>query len=276
MSEFFLKDRATKDAFGTWLRNALADYGRCAQWAWNDEDSLCELFLGALRKTSVAVAGSTFRLNGYKVRGRGAGAGEKKLGADGLGVVRVRTATTTLNGFFLFQAKKCEKTSTRMPGVQGQSRTMLTHSAASVLMALLPNTVSIVSAMAAASHGRTDPCLDELPYENFANFAVHQLLHGFVLAPLDGSPFLKDRELLSQVKYVMTIIGAEVAVAAHVEAEVEQYLMEAGLGALDPLDVDANVPTVSPLEVHSISPIKGFQVGRLEEDGEEVVVVTLE
>lgn len=147
MSDYLLKDTESKRLLEEWLRSSMSAYASNSRLKWNDEDSLCEHFFASIGGTLTTPNG-VLNLSSYKVRGRGPGAAEKKLGADGIGLVHIRTSNTNLTGFFLFQAKKSNLPSNILTGAKAECSKMLTHSAASYLLTLMPNEVKMVGAMA--------------------------------------------------------------------------------------------------------------------------------
>jgi hypothetical protein len=164
-----------------------ADYAVDAMLKWADEDALCEHFFSCMRGTLTTPNGD-LTVKSYKTRGRGRGAAEKKLGADGICIVDIATSNTALKGFFLFQAKKATSLSDTLRGASAGCSTMLSHTAASYLLTLMPTEAKMVGAMAVHSCTRVDPPLNEVPYLNFARFAAEHLLQGIMLEPMNRLP----------------------------------------------------------------------------------------
>jgi len=246
MSDYPFKDSATKQAVYNWLKEALVQYSVNSAFAWADEDSLCQLFLTEVGRRPARAPGLDVQLQGYKTRGRGGGAGEKKLGADGLGVVRIETTHARVDGFFLFQAKKSSAQDTPLDRVREQSLTMLSHTSSSIVLVLCPGTVEVVSAMAVASHNKPQPRLSDVPYEDFARFVTDKLLRGFAMAPLDSAAFLQDAALRGEIKQVLAIVAAEAHNIAAASVAVQQRLDAAGLNVerLRPIDPTAEALTI--------------------------------
>jgi hypothetical protein len=105
MSRYLLKDSDSKRLFAEWLNYMTASYAIDAMLKWADEDALCEHFFSCIRGTLKTPTG-ILTVKSYKTRGRGPGAAEKKLGADGICIVDIVTPNISLKGFFLFQAKR--------------------------------------------------------------------------------------------------------------------------------------------------------------------------
>lgn len=206
MSSYLLKDSESKRMFIEWLNSAAADYAIDAELKWSDEDALCEHFFSCIRGTLSTPTGD-LTLKTYKTRGRGPGAAEKKLGADGIGIVNIETPNTLLRGFFLFQAKKAVSLSDSLRGASGECSTMLTHTAASYLLTLMPAEAKMVGAMAVHSCTVKDPSLQEVPFISFARFAVEHLLQGVMLEPMSRAGSILSLELRSEIKHVVGVVG---------------------------------------------------------------------
>ena len=105
MQRYMLKDSKSKSVIYDWFRTSMSSYAADSLLNWNDEDSLCaSFFMSITGQVSTPTGNLNVRI--YKVRGRGPGAPENKLGADGIALVQINTPNTRLSGFFLFQAKK--------------------------------------------------------------------------------------------------------------------------------------------------------------------------
>jgi hypothetical protein len=184
MGRYLLKDDDSKRQIGSWFRKSLRQYGRRSDHAWAEEDALCESFMAAISGAVETPAGR-IEVTGHKVRGRGSESAEGRLGADGLGLVRIHTSDVNLDGFFLFQAKKAETKKDPLHKVRAQCTTMLSHTAASHLLVLMRHTVVVAGAMAVRAASVLHPSLRRIPYVSFTMFVVEQLLRGLMLAPLE-------------------------------------------------------------------------------------------
>jgi hypothetical protein len=141
------------------------------------------------------------------VRGRGPSAPEKKLGADGLGIVSIKTAGADLEGYFLFQAKKAAGNSSSLRGSKSECTKMLFHSPASYLLVLMPSEVKMVGAMAVDAIQVGDPSLHELPFVSYPRFITEHVLHGLMLEPLKSLRKTMTSDLQAEIKYVIAISG---------------------------------------------------------------------
>lgn len=206
MSRYLLKDSDSKRLFVEWLNSMAADYAVDALLKWADEDALCEHFFSCIRGTLTTPTGD-LTIKSYKTRGRGPGAAEKKLGADGICIVDIATPNTSLNGFFLFQAKKAYLLSDTLRGASAECSTMLSHTAASYLLTLMPTEAKMVGAMAVHSCTRTDPPLHKVPYVSFARFASDHLLQGIMLEPMHRLRDLLSPDLRAEIKIVVGMVG---------------------------------------------------------------------
>ena len=206
MSRYLLKDSESKSLFVDWLTTMTRSYAADAMLKWADEDTLCEHFFSCIRGTLSTPTGD-LTVKSYKTRGRGPGAAEKKLGADGICIVNIETPTTSLNGFLLFQAKKAHYLSDSLRGASGECSTMLSHTAASYLLALMPAETKMVGAMAIHSCMRNDPSLNEVPYVSFPRFAAEHLLQGIMLEPMHRLRDLLTPELRKEIKIVVGLLG---------------------------------------------------------------------
>lgn len=175
---------------------------------WNDEDSLCECFFESIAGQLKTPSG-TLHLRNYKIRGRGAGAPEKRIGADGIGLVSLKTDHIDLTGFFLFQAKKADSKTDYLRSAKSECLKMLGHSAASYLLVLLPAEVKFVGAMAVGSVSGDSPRLRSLPSVGFPRFLIEYVLSGIMLEPLNKLRSTISSELASELAHVFAIIGGE-------------------------------------------------------------------
>lgn len=208
MQKYILKDSGSKTYIYDWLRNGIRNYAIDSRLNWSDEDSLCSCFFKAITGWVSTPAGN-LNIRSYKTRGRGPGAPEKKLGADGIALVQINTPNTKLSGFFLFQAKKAYGLSGRLSGASNDCLKMLDHTAASYLLVLLPDEVKMVGAMAVKSYmASADPNLSDIPFVNFPRFIVEHILQGVMLEPTDKAASLLTPELKTEISHVMTIVGA--------------------------------------------------------------------
>lgn len=239
MSDFLLKDSASKEAFRDWLTNALQKYAAGAKGAWNDEDTLCEHFLGSISGVLKTPAGQ-LQIARYKTRGRGPAAPEKKLGADIICLVNIQTPSALLNGFFLIQAKKADSLSESLKKVSLDAEVMLSQTAASYIMVLMPTQVTMSGAMAVHASRRKDPSLTEFPYASFPRFAVEQLLNGLMLEPLASHRRVLTPDLKAEVDHILMIVGASNQAAAEARGVAERQLAELGL------DIEINAGGNSP------------------------------
>jgi len=208
MSRYLLKDSVSKRLFEEWLNSMTANYAIDAMLKWADEDALCEHFFSCIRGTLKTPAG-VLTVKSYKTRGRGPGAAEKKLGADGICIVDIVTTNVSLKGFFLFQAKKAMLLSDTLRGASDECSKMLSHTPASYLLTLMPKQANMVGAMAVHSYTRGDPALNEVPYVSFARFAAEHLLRGIMLEPMDRLRNLASPELRAEINIVVGILGRE-------------------------------------------------------------------
>lgn len=228
VADFLLKDSKSKADFKSWLESALVAYGASADLKWSDEDTLCEHFFSSISGHLKTPTGE-LRVSSYKTRGRGPGAPEKKLGADGICLVNVATPHADLNGFFLFQAKKAERLTDHLRQSSNECAKMLKHSAASYLLVLMRREAHMAGAMAVHSHKSSDPPLHAIPYVSFPRFAVEHLLHGIMLEPLNSAASLLSPDLREEIKHVVTIVGASADAMAEAQKVAEMELDRLGL-----------------------------------------------
>jgi hypothetical protein len=242
MSDYLLKDSVSKEAFGQWVRNGLETYAAGAANVWNDEDTLCEHFLGSISGVLNTSTGQ-LRIDRYKTRGRGPGAPEKKLGADIICLVNIQTSSASLNGFCLIQAKKARLLTDTLHKVSLDAGVMLSQTAASYIMVLMPEQVTMSGAMAVYSSKKNDPPLTEFPYASFPRYVVEQLLNGLMLEPLASHRRVLTPELKAEVKHILMIVGASDEAAAQARSLAERQLAELGF------DIDFNASGKSPGDV---------------------------
>jgi len=206
MKKYLLKDSASKNLIYHWLRSGIQHYVSNSRLHWNDEDSLCGHFFSSISGLCSVPTG-TLNIRSYKVRGRGPAAREKKLGADGLGLISIKTQGADLAGFFLFQAKKAISEGQQLRGAKAECSTMLAHSPASYLLVLMPAEVKMVGAMAVTAIHSADPTLSNLPYVGFPRFMTEQVLHGLMLEPLAQLRETLSFDLLQEVSHVVQVTG---------------------------------------------------------------------
>jgi hypothetical protein len=229
VSPYLLKDSASKATVKRWLTEALRRYQARSGLKFRDEDVLTESFFSAIstKLNPLATAAGRLEIDAYKIRGRGPGADEKSIGADGIGLVHVDTASTCLSGFFLFQAKKASARWDTLEHSVAQCTRMLSHTPASYLLALLPQEVNLVSAMAIVSVQGRDPSLLDVPFVSFPRFFVEHLLHGLMLEPLTNLKASVSPELAKEIRYLVTAVIKDRDDGARVTA-VDEFF--AGLG----------------------------------------------
>ena len=206
MTEYLLKNSSSKNQLAAWLDSAVALYSKRSALKWNDEDSLVECLFSAISTTLITDAGR-LDIDSYKIRGRGPKAPEKAIGADGIGIVHIENDSTSLSGFFLFQAKKVESQSASIRDASSQCGKMLQQSSASYLLALGHRDVSLVSAIAVTSLRSGSLKLNNVPYVSFRRFVVEQLLRGLMLQPMGQLHLAVPPDLRSELRHVLTIIG---------------------------------------------------------------------
>jgi hypothetical protein len=242
MSDFLLKDAVSKAAFKQWLTNGVETYAAGAEKAWSDEDTLCEHFLGSISGVLHTPTGQ-LQIDRYKIRGRGPGAPEKKLGTDIICLVNIQTENALLNGFCLIQAKKARTFTDRLKKVSHEADVMLRQTAASYVMVLMPTQVTMSGAMAVHSSKKKDPSLTQFPYASFPRYAVEQLLNGLMLEPLASHRRVLTPELKAEVQNILMIVGASNQAAAQARSVAESQLTELGF------DIDFNGSGKSPGDV---------------------------
>lgn len=207
MQRYMLKDSKSKSVIYDWFRSSMSSYAADSGLNWNDEDSLCACFFKSITGW-VSTPTGNLNIRSYKTRGRGPGAPEKKIGADGIALVQINTPNTQLSGFFLFQAKKTYGLSGLLSGASAECEKMLNHTAASYLLVLLPDEVKMAGAMAVKSYTTgIDPHLTDIPFVNFPRFIVEHILQGVMLEPLDKAMSLLTPELKAEISHVITIVG---------------------------------------------------------------------
>lgn len=232
MSRYILKNTESKDIVVKWLKQSMLHYAKRSSWAFADEDSLCEAFLSAV-SGHVDTPTGRFSISGYKVRGRGRAAPEKKLGADGIGIFSLNTVEVSLSGFFLYQVKKTKDNSTKLVDVCSQSKDMLSHCSASQVMVLMPETVVFTGAMAVAALKAGEPSLANLPYNSFPQFIGEQMLRGLMLAPFNDLKAIRSRDLLTEVKHILAITASEEGFLERAERRILREISELNLDIED-------------------------------------------
>ncbi len=70
MAKPFLKDSKSKDELYEWLKKGILNYSKSSALSWADEDYLCGHFFSSISGTYSFDFGD-FKLNSYKLRGRG-------------------------------------------------------------------------------------------------------------------------------------------------------------------------------------------------------------
>jgi len=220
MSQYLLKDAQSRNIIKDWLAESAREYASRSSYKWKDEDALCEMFFSTLSGTRETPAGR-IDIDSYKIRGRGPNAPEKRSGADGIGLVCLCTPTTSLSGFFLFQAKKADSETSKL-GAKAQCRTMLTRSAASILLTLLPDRAVVSGAMAVTAAEGSDSRLDQIPFTGFHNFVADQILRGIMMEPLEETAVDKLSDLVESPRLLVSIIAGRGRRAAGLEPILEQ------------------------------------------------------
>ena len=224
MQKYILKDSKSKSLIENWFKTSMSSYARDADLNWQDEDALCAQFIKSISGRTSTPAGD-LQISGYKTRGRGQGAVEKKLGADGIALVQINTASTELSGFFLFQAKKAHSRRDTLRGSSSECKKMLTHTAASYLLVLLPDNVKMVGAMAVASYiSHNDPHLADIPFVSFPRFIVEHLLQGIMIEPLDKSSEMLTPDLKKEILHIISITGGQGKRIKDANEKVTSYL----------------------------------------------------
>jgi len=206
MSHFILKDQESKSPLQSWLRRAMAYYAKGAGLKWGDEDTLCEHFFASLGG-GVTTPNGTFYLRSYKVRGRALRAPEKSLGADGIGIVTIRTENTELSGYFLFQTKKSVDSTSTLRGAKTECGSMLRHSAASYLLVLTDSDAKMVGAIAVDGCRIRDPSLTQVPFVGFPIFVAQHIFQGVMLEPLATMHTRLTPDLREELKHVLLVTG---------------------------------------------------------------------
>lgn len=231
MADFLLKDTKSKDAFKDWLVAAMGAYGAEADLKWEDEDTLTEHFFKSVSGELITTTGK-LKISSYKTRGRGPAAAEKKLGADGICIVNIQTAIASLHGFFLFQAKKVERSKNALCDSSKECSTMLSHTAASYLLVLMRREAHMAGAMAVHSHKKKDPPLNSIPYVSFPRFVDEQLLHGLMLEPMFNSSRILTPDLTKEIRHVLTIVGSRADAMLEAQKNVVIELEQMGLSVV--------------------------------------------
>jgi hypothetical protein len=226
MQSYMLKDSKSKSLIYDWFRTSMSSYAADSGLNWNDEDSLCAEFFKSISGLLSTPAGDLI-IRSYKTRGRGPGAAERKLGADGIALVQINTPSTQLSGFFLFQAKKAIAISSSLRGASDECIKMLDHTAASYLLVLLPTEVKMAGAMAVKSYvSGTDPHLTDIPFVNFPRFIVEHILQGVMMEPLDKAMELLTPELKKEISHVISIVGGNDQQIEEAMMKVDSYIRE--------------------------------------------------
>lgn len=228
MTRPFLKDTKSKADLARWLKNGILHYSRGSRYSWNDEDYLCGHFFSSISGDCAFDFGH-FNLNSYKLRGRGPSAPEKKIGADGIGIVVLKYDYISLKGFFLYQAKKAENTTDPLTKSKMECDVMLTHTPASYLLVLMPSDVKMVGAMAVSANNKNSPSLNDLPFLGYSRFVVEHLLHGIMLEPLEKFRPTLSADINKEIKRITTIVGGDKKYIKDVEAQLTEKLSDLNL-----------------------------------------------
>jgi len=223
MPKPFLKDSKSKDVLYEWLKKGIINYSKSSRLCWADEDYLCGHFFSSISGTCSFDFGD-FKLNSYKLRGRGPSAPEKKIGADGIGIVILKYEDISLKGFFLYQAKKAKTTSEGLRKAKDECDVMLSQTPACYLLVLMPDEIKMVGAMAVSANGKKYPSLNNLPFVNYPRFVIEHLLHGIMLEPLNKLRPTLSSDLNSELKNITAIIGGSKKYISEVEGKLEEEL----------------------------------------------------
>lgn len=106
---------------------------------------------------------------------------------------------------------------------------MLTHTAASYLLTLMPTEATMVGAMAVHSCTRNDPSLNDVPFISFPRFAAEHILHGIMLEPMHRLHDIIPPELSSEIKFVVGFIGQASNRIAEADSLIQMEIQELGL-----------------------------------------------
>jgi len=178
-----------------------------SSWShWADEDSLCGHFFSSISGSCTLDTGE-FKIDNLKIRGRGPSAPEKKIGADGLGIIDIAFPDISLKGFFLYQAKKSEDKTKALVGAKEECDVMLTHSPASYLLVLMPSEIKMVGAMAVSANLRKSPNLNNLPFVSYPRFVVEHMLHGIMLENYNKLRATLSSDLYGEIKNITIAAG---------------------------------------------------------------------
>lgn len=228
MKRPFLKDTKSKADLANWLKSGIRHYARSSRLCWADEDYLCGHFFSSISGNCAFDFGH-FNLNSYKLRGRGPSAPEKKIGADGIGIVVLKCKYISLKGFFLYQAKKAEYTTDPLTKSKEECDVMLTHTPASYLLVLMPDDVKMVGAMAVSANNIKSPSLNQLPFLGYSRFVVEHLLHGIMLEPLEKFRPTLSADINKEIKRITTFVGGDKEYIETVERQLIEKLSDLDL-----------------------------------------------
>lgn len=211
----------------------MSSYATDSQLYWNDEDSLCACFFKSITGWLSTPTGN-LKIRSYKTSGRGPGATEKKLGADGIALVQIEAPKTQLSGFFLFQAKKAKNKCGLLSGAFTQCEKMLKYTAASYLLVLLPQEVKMAGAMAVNSYNTgNDPHLTDIPFVSFPRFIVEHILQGVMLEPMEKAMLdIQTQKFKEEISHILTIVGGNNKNIEEAITKVDYYMNR--------LDLDVN------------------------------------
>jgi hypothetical protein len=225
MSRPFLKDSNSKNALYDWLKRGMLRYSTDSMLYWADEDYLCGHFFSSISGACSFDIGK-FNVKSYKLRGRGPSAPEKKIGADGIGIVILKYKDIQLQGFFLYQAKKAKNITDGLGKAKEGCDLMLSHTPASYLLVLMPEEIKMVGAMAVSANRKKYPSLNDLPFVSYPRFVIEHLLHGLMLEPLEKFRPTLSADLNGEIKNLTTIIGGSNQYIKDVERTLEEKISD--------------------------------------------------
>lgn len=206
MTKPFLKDINSKNQLFTWLTAGMKNYAASSMSCWADEDFLCGHFFSSISGSCTFGLGE-FKVGNFKIRGRGPSAPEKKIGADGIGIIDLKYPDISLKGFFLYQAKKAVDQRAYLGKAKEECSVMLTHTPASYLLVLMPAEVKMVGAMAVNANLKTSLCLNDLPFVNYPRFIIEHILHGIMLEPYANLRPTLSLDVSNEIKHISTFVG---------------------------------------------------------------------
>jgi hypothetical protein len=224
MPKLFLKDSKSKDIIQNWLIAGMSKYSYSSWSYWADEDSLCGHFFSSISGSCNFDSGE-FRISNLKLRGRGPSAPEKKIGADGIGILDLVFPDISLKGFFLYQAKKTEDNRGALVNAKEECDVMLTHTPASYLLVLLPAEIKMVGAMAVSANLKKSPNLNNLPFVNYPRFVVEHMLHGIMLESYDKLRPALSADIYGEIKNVSIAVGGSKEMVNQAIAAIQQDVL---------------------------------------------------